>query len=373
MFRFRSWRHAQDRQFRVSYNEITISMTIGFAIRQCQRCVACLVCFPSRLCLLASLLLSQTLFAQTQPPQQTGAEPQSGTQSPQAAPAVLDLPIVRPTRNEISVSADYLFGQGTVTFPELFSLRNSGFALGSSPDVGIADRKSDYVGATISYSFDQAWYLDLSYARGRSSAAGPVVLLNVLGDPPLILPTTFTIDDDWYQAYVRYTFPALRFTRLSAYLRAGISFVQADLHAMDSRPRPLGGLYEQTDRTEDILGNAGFGLVYYVYRDNRAKLGLQLEGEGFYGHRSQDSREDLHSFDPYPIVNARIDNDLYGGLGRSTVRFEYALGRRGVFKLSADAGMEVKYTRIEYPDFDIGTRDELLWGPYAKVGLKYSF
>src|SRR5690348_10454981 len=156
MFRFRSWRHAQDRQFRVWYSEITISMTIGFAIRQCQRCVACLVCFPSCLCLLASLLLSQTLFAQTQPPQQPGAGPQSGTQSPQAAPDLPDLPIVRPTRNEISVSADYLFGQGTVTFPELFSLRNSGFALGSSPDVGIADRKSDYVAATISYSFHHA-------------------------------------------------------------------------------------------------------------------------------------------------------------------------------------------------------------------------
>ncbi|HXT38667.1 MAG TPA: hypothetical protein VN887_01455 [Candidatus Angelobacter sp.] len=319
------------------------------------------------------MLSSETLLAQANPLQQSGAGPPSGTESSQGAPDLLGLPLVRPTRNEISVSADYLFGQGTVTFPELFSLRNSGFALGSSPDVGIADRKSDYAGATISYSFNQAWYLDLSYARGHSSAAGPVVLLNVIGGPPSVLPTTFNIDDDWDQAYVRYTFPALRFTRFSAYLRAGVSFVQADLHAIDSRPSPLGGLYEQTDRTEDILGNAGFGLVYFVYRGYRAKLGLQLEGEGFYGHRSQDSREDLHSFDPYPIVNARIDNDLYGGLGRSTVRFEYALGRRGVFKLLADAGMEVKYTRIEYSDFDIGTRDELLWGPYAKIGLKYSF
>src|SRR5690242_16287362 len=76
------------------HNVITISMTIGFAIRQYQRCVACLACFPSCLCLLASLLLSQTLFAQTQPPQQPGAGPQSGTQSPQATPDLPDLPIV---------------------------------------------------------------------------------------------------------------------------------------------------------------------------------------------------------------------------------------------------------------------------------------
>jgi hypothetical protein len=344
-------------------------MTTQFAIRQRQWCVARLGRFPSSLCLLASLLSGETPPAQAQAPQQPGAAPASGTQSSQGAPDLLELPPVRPTRNEISVSADYLFGQGTVTFPQLFSLQNSGFALGSSPGVGIADRKSDYLGATISYSFGQAWFLDLSYARGSSSATGPIRFQNIIGDPPMDLNTTFTIDDDWYQAYVRYTFPALRFTRFSAYLRAGVSFVQADLHAINT----LGGSYEQTDRTEDILGNVGFGLVYFVHRGNRAKLGLQLEGEGFYGHRSQDSREDLHNFDPYPIVNARIDNNLYGGLGRSTVRFEYALGRRGVFNLIADAGMEVKYTQIQYSDYGIGTRDELLWGPYAKIGLKYSF
>ncbi len=348
-------------------------MTTWFTIRQRQWCVARLAYFPFSLCLLASLLSSEALPAQAQAPQQLATGPAPGTQSSKGAPNLFELPPVKPTQNEISVSGDYLFGQGTVTFPELFSLRNSGFALGSSPDVGIADRKSDYIGATISYSFGQAWYLDLSYARGRSSATGPIRFPNVIGAPPLDLTTTFTIDDDWYQAYVRYTFPALRFTRLSAYLRAGVSFVQADLAASNIRPPSLGGFYEQRDRTDDILGNVGFGLVYFVYRDNRAKLGLQLEGEGFYGHRSQDSREDLHNFDPYTIVNAKIDNNLYGGLGRSTARFEYALGRRGVFKLSADAGMEVKYTRIQYSDFGIGTRDELLWGPYAKIGLKYSF
>jgi hypothetical protein len=346
-------------------------MTTWLAIRQRQWCVARLAYFPSSLCLLASLLSSEALPAQAQAPQQPGAGPAPGTQSSKGAPDLFEPPPVKPTQNEISVSGDYLFGQGTLTFPELFSLQNSG--RGSSPDVGIAERKSDYIGTTMSYSFGQAWYLDLSYARGHSSATGPIRFPNLIGAPPLDLTTTFTINDDWYQAYVRYTFPALRFTRLSAYLRAGVSFVQADLQATNTGPESPGGFYKQTDRTEDILGNVGFGLVYFVYRSNRAKLGLQLEGEGFYGHRSQDSREDLDTVDPSRIVNARIDNDLYGGLGRSTVRFEYALGRRGVFKLTADAGMEVKYTRIQYSDFGIGTRDELLWGPYAKIGLKYSF
>src|SRR5437879_4851621 len=293
-------------------------MTTWFAIRQRQWCVARLAYFPSSLCLLASLLSSEALLAQAQAQQQPDAGPAPGTQSSKGAPDLFELPPVKPTRNEISVSGDYLFGQGTLTFPELFSLRNSGFVLGSSPGVGIAERKSDYIGTTISYSFGQAWYLDLSYARGRSSATGPIPFPNAIGAPPLELTTTFTIDDDWYQAYVRYTFAALRFTRPSAYLRAGVSFVQADLHASNTRPQSLGGFYEQTDRTEDIVGNVGFGLVYFVYRANRAKLGLQLEGKGFYGHRSQDSRQDLHSFALYPILNAIIDNNLYAGLGRST-------------------------------------------------------
>jgi len=286
-------------------------------------------------------------------------------------PASVELPQILPTRNEVSISDDYLYGRGTITFPQLFSLQKSGLALSSAPNVGVADRKSDYLGGTLSYSFGQAWFLDLSYAHGRSRATGPIRFPVDFGF--FDLPTVFTINDDWYQAYARYTFPGLRFTRFSAYLRAGVSFVQADLHAINTYPQPNAGLYEQTDRTEDILGNVGFGFAYSLYTGQRIKLGLQLEGEGSYGHRSQDSRENAQGYGPYPIVNAEIDNDLYGGIGRSTVRFEYALGRSGRFKLSADAGMEVKYTIIDYSDSGLGSHDELLWGPYAKIGLRYSF
>src|SRR5438093_3878057 len=153
-------------------------MTTWFAIRQRQWCVARLACFPSSLCLLASLLSSEALPAQAQAPQQPGAGSAPGSQSSKGGDDLFELPPVKPTRNEISVSADYLFGQGTVTFPELFSLQNSGFALGSSPDVGIADRESDYIGATISYPFCQAGSLNLSYTSSRSSALRPSLYAN---------------------------------------------------------------------------------------------------------------------------------------------------------------------------------------------------
>ena len=338
--------------------------------------------------LLAVLFFPTISPAVAQPPEQTSvvekilakaptaeaadASPAAATRTAEPPdPASVELPQILPTKNEVSVSGDYLYGRGTITFPQLFSLQKSGLALSSAPNVGVADRKSDYLGGTLSYSFGQAWFLDLSYAHGRSRATGPIRFPVDLGF--FDLPTVFTINDDWYQAYARYTFPGLRFTRFSAYLRAGVSFVQADLHAINTYPQPSAGLYEQTDRTEDILGNVGFGVVYSLYTSQRIKLGLQLEGEGSYGHRSQDSRENAQGYGPYPIVNAEIDNDLYGGIGRSTVRFEYALGRSGRFKLSADGGMEVRYTIIDYSDSGLGTHDELLWGPYAKIGLRYSF
>jgi len=272
----------------------------------------------------------------------------------------IEIPKTIPTRHEISVSGDFLYGQGNVTLP--FGLALSTINNFIPRQVGTPDRKADYLGGTLSYSFGQAWYFDLSYKHGSSSGNFPIP---GSGTPPA--NSNFKIDDDWYQAYVRYTFPGLRGTGRTAYLRAGVSYVPAELK--DVSP----GLYQQTDRIQDILGNFGFGVGCSLYTGSRLKLGVQLEGEGFYGHRSQDSEEVL-PFAGVPIpVSAKINNDLYGGIGRSTVRFEYALGHSGLFKLFADGGMEVKYTRIDYSDSGLGTPSELLWGPYVKVGLHYSF
>jgi hypothetical protein len=183
----------------------------------------------------------------------------------------------------------------------------------------------------------------------------------------------FTKDEDWYQAYVRYSFPRLRGKQFNAYLRVGISYVPADLRFVSRESDPESGLpvYQQDNATEDFLGNIGFGVTYYLHQGRRANFGLQLEGEGFYGHRWQDCHEIL----PGSGVDATtsVENDLYGGIGRLTARFEYRLGRSGLLRLFADAGMAVKYSAIDYSDNGLGTHDELLWGPYVKAGLRYSF
>jgi hypothetical protein len=105
------------------------------------------------------------------------------------------------------------------------------------------------------------------------------------------IPSDFEIVEDWYQAYVRFEPRGLTGKRLKAYFRAGVSLVQAEL--TDKTVFPALGLYEQTDETEDLLGNLGFGARYILYSTARLRFNLQFEGEGFYGKRSQQSLEVL--------------------------------------------------------------------------------
>jgi hypothetical protein len=279
-------------------------------------------------------------------------------------PATPSLKAPKVAKNEVSVSGDFLYGTGTVTVPLGYSVAKT-LTLGNlasiQPTATSVSRNSDYLGGTISYSYLHAWFIDLSYEHGTSSGNVPIKA-GFLGD----VNSSFTINDEWYQAYLRYAFPALRGKRLSAYLRAGASFVKADLNvnAQD--------VYRQTDSTTDILGNAGFGVGYSLYASRRFILSLQVEGEGFVGERSQKSKEILSADAGLTPVGASINNNLYGGIGRGTIHFEYRLGQANRFRVFADAGAQAKFTEITYPS-GAGTFNELLWGPYAKLGLRYSF
>jgi hypothetical protein len=313
------------------------------------------------------LILAKAEAAPEKPAQPTASTPPASetttTTEPPAESAALAPPKIR--RNEISASGDFFLGQGSVTMPFGFSL-SEGFGGASTnviKSVAKPDRTSDYFGGTISYSPHQGWYVDLAYANGTSSGNADVVL----GSPPT-LNSAFTIKDNWYQAYIRYTFPGLRGKKVSAYLRAGASYVQAEL--TDETTIPALGLYQQTDKTDDILGNLGFGASYLLF-PGRIRVSLQMEGEGFFGRRSQKSTESLaNALFTFPTAN--IDNDLYGGIGRGTVDLQYSVGQSGAFKIFADGGLQAKFTMISYSS-GLGTFNELLWGPYIKVGVRFSF
>src|ERR1041385_2666653 len=261
----------------------------------------------------------QTPVASTPPPAPVpAATPAPSTSAVEAPPpdTAAPPPALRIPQNEVSVSGDFLLGQGNVTLPFGFSLQESGVNV--QTNVAKPDRSSTYFGGTISYSYGQKWYLDLAYAKGNSSGD---TLAKLGGNEDL--PSHFSIDDTWYQVYVRYTFPALRGKHLSAYLRAGFSYVTAEL--TDTTVIPALGLYHQKDKTEDLLGNIGFGIAYYLVPSRHTRIYFQIEGEGFYGRRSQKSLEfvEFAAEEGTTFVTANIDNDLYGGVGQGTVRFEY--------------------------------------------------
>jgi hypothetical protein len=209
-----------------------------------------------------------------QPTEATPATPGTAV-SPtgiEAAPGVPPSPLLgqKVRNNEISVAADFMIGEGDVTVPIGYSLKES--VPGSEVEVraASADRSSIYYGGTISYSYKRAWFIDLSTARGSSSGNVDFEALPFSSDPDF--KTKFKIDDQWYQAYVRYTFPALRGKPFSAYLRAGASYVMADLEV-----EAIGGpppRYSQEDETRDILGNLGFGVTYMLYTTRKIRLGI---------------------------------------------------------------------------------------------------
>jgi hypothetical protein len=278
-------------------------------------------------------------------------------------PAPLALPAMpKTTRNEIALSADYVLGQGTITLPLGSAIKN--VVPGFPQKVNDADRESTYYGASYAYSLGQAWYLDLAYNQGESDGdfafdAGTTKL-----------SSSFTIEDTWYQAYLRYTFPQLRGKRFQAYLRAGVSYVQTDLSVIG---RNVALTVNQQAETDELYGNLGLGMNYPLYRAGRFQIRVNADAEAFFGQRSTDLTESFNLTSPFVLSaasNDSFDSTVYGGYARATIRAQYELTESGLLRAFLDVGAQVKYTQIDYPQ---GWFDEVLWGPYVKAGLLYSF
>lgn len=261
-------------------------------------------------------------------------------------------------RHEVSLSADYLYGLGKVGIPFNFS-----GALGESFDkqVNEADRKSSFYGATLSYSVSQAWYVDASFATGKTTGT--------MTPDALSIAMPFTIDESTYQGFMRYNFPGLRGKRFSAYMRLGLTYTQADVTGFTDQTASQ--WYGIKNTTEDLLGNLGFGMSYTLFTGLHARLAAQAEGEGFFGQRSQSPKELLVAESNIRAEETSFENLVGGGVGRVTLRYQYRFGGTGRLRAFVDAGVQGKYTAIHYKG--VGTFNELLWGPYTRVGLGYSF
>lgn len=258
-----------------------------------------------------------------------------------------------------------------MSVPFGYSIAQSLPGAGVKTTVASAPRSSVYYGGTISYSFKPGWYVDFSYLNGQQTAPTSVTINNAFTRSGGIgsLHTSFNISDDWYQVYGRYTFPRLRGKPFQAYLRAGFTYVDATITATAPADGAPAG-YHQSDKTTDLLGNVGFGVMYNIASSGRLRVFLQGEGEGFGGTRSQDSLETLVGDSGKPTT-ATIDNTLFGGIGRGTVRLEYSLGRSELFKIFLDGGIQGQFSEVSYTKN--GSQSENLWGPYVKLGARYSF
>ncbi|HEV2320107.1 MAG TPA: hypothetical protein VGV18_10175 [Verrucomicrobiae bacterium] len=311
----------------------------------------------------------------TLPPAVSGTPGTDNNAPPTLALPALSMPQMPPPRvykNELSASADFMYGEGTITVPIGYGLKAHSAGGATFPVNAVsADRSTLYYGGTVSYSYGRSWYLDFSGENGRSTGSTSISIPG-LGGPPV--PASFDVNDTWYQIYLRYNFQNfLAGTRFRAYLRGGVRLVEATLNTSNEN-LPSAGLgpgdfYSEHDNTFDALGNLGFGLTYSLYSTFRLKMGLQLEGEGFGGNRSQDISE---NYVPSHISGSTtIDDTVYGTIARLTLHAEYKLGQSGRWKLTGDLGMMNIYTFVSYPSF--GTKEELLYGPYAKAGASFVF
>jgi len=286
--------------------------------------------------------------------------------------------------HEIGVSGDFLYGNGYVQLPIGEALFR-GTDLG---DIGVgkfttADRKSAlYYGGTLSGSIGKTWYLDVSYSRGTTE--GSLQDLNVFGLPSAFIKSDYKLSDQYYQMYGKYAFPQFSGTRFAAYLRLGATYSE---NSASVRYDVLGSVKgEFESKSNDYLGNIGLGSEYYIYRGDSFKVTTMIEGEAFGGLRTSSIQEKINFGLSY---SAAMDQDslVYGGLGRGVLRLVKTLGQEGRWKLNADVGFQGKYLINEYDSMANGIGKqrgtgnsrqnvhgtELLWGPYGRVGLSYSF
>ena len=284
---------------------------------------------------------------------------------------------------EVGVSGDFLYGNGYVQLPV-------GEALVTNPDVPDigngkftqADRKSAlYYGGTVSGSVGKTWYLDISYSRGTTD--GELNDLGVYGDNNQSdKPTSlYKLTDEYYQVYGKYAFPQFSGTRFAAYLRLGATFSQNKASAVYSSPSGFSGTYDSS--SNDYLGNIGLGGEYSLFRGDSFKVTTVLEGEIFAGIRKSSVEETLDIGVRFDGA-ASLDSLVYGGLGRGVLRFVKTFDKEGRWKFNADLGFQGKYliNDIDSLADKLGSTSdrrrnvngtELLWGPYGRLGLSYSF
>lgn len=307
-----------------------------------------------------------------------------------ASPSSTPLDDFKILDREVGLSGDFLYGNGYVQLPIGEALYKTPF----QPNYGVgsgkfttADRRSAlYYGGTLSGSIGKTWYVDVSYSRGSTEGSlNDLPALDPYGQVRNFLQSNYKISDEFYQFYGKYAFPQFSGTRFGAYLRIGATYSESTATA-NYLETLLGARGQYDSVATDYLGNIGVGGEYFAYRGETFKITTVLEGEAFGGLRTSTIKESL-IYDSMYSGAIDVDSFVYGGLGRGVLRFAKTLGQEGRWRFNVDVGFQGKYLINEFDSLanDLGIKEiygdrkknvhgtELLWGPYGRVGLSYSF
>jgi len=287
----------------------------------------------------------------------------------------------RPRLRNVTVYGDYLQGLGHITLPVGFAL--DGAAIGRT--VASPDRSSTYYGGSVSWQAFEGIGFDIAYTQGTSSG-------NFTFQPEKYFPgrwpqaaitSTFTLDDTWLQAYMRYKLPPIFGRRIGVYLRGGVTYMDASYEGIS---QPSQAFYRNIGTIRDITGNVGFGVDYGFRPIKGIRPAIVFEGEGFAGIRSREFNEETLAISG----KNTMDNMVYGGLVRLLARAEYRFGKGERWRALLEGGVQARMMFESYgaPDrtlsdeagnpiasgsFESGMKSDLLWGPYVRAGLRYSF
>jgi hypothetical protein len=297
--------------------------------------------------------------------------------------SALEAEDIRPRLRNVTVYGDYLQGLGHISLPVGYAL--DGTAIGRT--VASPDRESTYYGGSVSWQAFERIGFDIAYTQGTSSGNFTFKPEQNGRWPEAAINSTFTLDDTWLQAYMRYKLPPIFGRGIGLYLRGGVTYMDAEY---EGRSEPLQAFYINKGSIRDITGNVGFGIDYGFRPIKGIRPLIVFEGEGFGGVRSREFSEQT-----LPISGSNsMDNMVFGGLVRLLVRAEYRFGKGERWRAMLEGGVQARMmfesygtpsdplfddrsspnpVRISDDSFVSGTKSDLLWGPYVRAGLRYSF
>lgn len=299
-----------------------------------------------------------------------------------AAPAP-DADINRPRPQNVTVYGDFLQGLGNITLPVGYAL--DGAAIGRT--IAEPDRESTYFGGAITWQAKPGLGFDFAFSQGTST--GNFTFKPEEGGrwPQAAINSSFTLDDTWLQAYVRYDLKPLFRRRVNMYLRGGFTYMDAEYEGISE---PSQAFYRNTGSIRDLMGNVGLGLSYALPLVKGIRPSIVFEAEGFGGLRSREFSEVT-----LPIQGDNsMDNMIFGGLTRLMLRAEYRFGKAKQWRAMLEGGVQARWMFEAYGDadrqlvddrdpsgntllpnsvFESATKMDLLWGPYVRAGLRYSF